>query len=170
MVLPLYTLLPAFLTELGWPGQGVLYAQATSAYGAGVVVMTAVFMARRRRVRRPARVAAVTVFLIVVSVVVMSTVPRPEIVTGALGVLGALVAVLTAVAGGVWFEQTPGAVRVRVFSLRRLISFATIPLGTTVLGVGGTALGYIATLRLLVLIAVLVISVSLFALRGRLTD
>ena len=67
-----------------------------------------------------------------------------------MAVNGALFVVLVAVGGAVWLNRTPAQVRVRVFSLRRLTVFSSIPLGTmlvvslilTVVA-GGEVAGYV---------------------------
>jgi hypothetical protein len=51
-------------------------------------------------------------------------------------------------------------VRVRVFSVRRLAIFSSIPLGTSLMGFGGTALGYPQYLRIHLCIVLVVLAVA----------
>jgi hypothetical protein len=79
---------------------------------------------------------------------------------------GLLFAVLMSVAGALWLDRTPAVIRVRVFALRRLVTFSTIPVGTMLMGFGGAAIGYHLFVRYLVL-AVLAATVAWFLILGR---
>ena len=68
--------------------------------------------------------------------------------------------VLIATAGSIWLDVTPAEVRVRVFSVRRLVAFSGIPLGMIASGLGGAALGYFFFLRILLSAVVLSLLVT----------
>jgi MFS family permease len=170
VVYPFYAILPAFLVESGLPsrGQAVLYGQAATAYGVGMLVGTLLLLAYRMRAgsRRALAMASIAFAAICSTLMAVTVVPWPEFVVAAMALNGALFAVLIAVGGAVWLRRTPAAIRVRVFSLRRLTVFSSIPLGTMLMGFGGAAFGYHLFVRGMVL-AVLIGLAWLWLRHGR---
>lgn len=164
IVFPFYSLLPVFLEELRVERHAVVYSEATMAYGVGVLVMTGVFV--RLRLGRPCLVSGATVLLMAGVLATLTVVRMPAVIAAGMAVLGMGMMVLIAVAGGSWLDLTPSAIRVRVFSLRRLISFATIPLGTTVIGILGAAFGYVAVLRVLIGVVIVTLTLAACGLRN----
>lgn len=165
VVYPFYSLLPAFLMEAGMGDDAALYGRAATAYGAGMLLCTLLFMVTSARLRRPSLVCALAM-LAVAAVLWSATVfARPAALVALMGLLGALFMVLIAVGGGAWLEAVPGEVRVRVLALKRLVAFGSIPLGTSVMGFGGAAFGFVPTLRVLLAIVLIVLAVAWFALR-----
>jgi hypothetical protein len=158
VLFPFYVLLPVFIAEAGFDGPATVYGQAASAYGAGMLLSTAVIARFARRTRRPAFITGLTVLVICGCLALVTVLRSPETLVALMAVLGALFIVLVAVAGGTWIELTPSAVRVRIFSLRRLVSFASIPLGTSLMGYGSAWLGITPFLHgLLVIVAVFIV-------------
>jgi hypothetical protein len=165
VVYPFYSLLPAFLLEAGLGKDPALYGRAAAAYGGGMLLCTLLFMAVPARVRRPALACALAM-LAVAAVLWSATVfARPAALVGLMGLLGALFMVMVAVGGGAWLEAVPGEVRVRVLALKRLVAFGSIPLGTSAMGLGGAAFGFVPTLRFLLAFVLAVLAVAWFALR-----
>jgi hypothetical protein len=165
VVYPFYSLLPAFLLEAGLGADAALYVRAAAAYGAGMLLCTLLFVAVPTRVRRPALVCTL-VMLAVVAVLWSATVfARPAALIASMGLLGALFMTLVAVGGGAWLEAVPGEVRARVLALKRLVAFGGIPLGTSALGFGGAAFGFVPTLRALLGLVLVVLAVAWCMLR-----
>jgi MFS family permease len=170
VVFPFYVLLPAFLTEydLSRKSQALLYGRSGTAYGIGMLVSSALFARFARRGRHPLAYCTVCVLALAAILGFVSTSPNPQLIVPSMAVVGVLFVVLVAIAGGAWLERTPSDVRVRVFSVRRLVVFSSIPLGTSLMGLGGAAFGYFAFFRVLlgVVVAVTVVSYGLFLLSG----
>jgi hypothetical protein len=170
VVYPFYAILPAFLTETGLStrGQAVLYGRAATAYGVGMLAGTVLLLSYRLRrgTRRALALASAAFAAICVMLVAVTIVPWPDFVVVVMALDGALFAVLIAVGGAVWLRRTPAAIRVRVFSLRRLTVFSSIPLGTMLMGFGGAAVGYHSFVRGMVLV-VLVGLIGLWLGYGR---
>ena len=175
VVFPFYVLLPAFLTEydLSRKSQALLYGRAGAAYGIGMLVSSALFARFARRGRHPLAYCTACVLALAAILGFVSASPRPEAIVPSMGVVGVLFVVLVAIAGGAWLERTPSEMRVRVFSVRRLVVFSSIPLGTSLMGLGGAAFGYFTFFRVLLalVVAVTVLSYGLFlAARGHALD
>lgn len=166
VVFPFYTLLPAFLAELRLENEAALYGQFTEAYGAGMLITSTLLMSFARGIRRPGTIAAGLVLLISVVVGVITVVRDPVILVAASAVVGMLFMILVAVGGGVWLDLTPSEVRVRVFSLRRLVTFASIPLGSSLMGLGGATVGFVPFLRILLVIVAVGIVAAVVLCRG----
>jgi MFS family permease len=151
VVFPFYVLLPAYLGEYGLSrgSQALLYGQAATAYGVGMVVSTVLLARFARRSRLPAEYALLCALLLCAILGAVSVSPRPWLVVPGMAALGLVFVILVAVAGGPWLDQTPSEIRARVFSVRRLVVFSSIPLGTSLGGLGGAAFGYFAFLRYL---------------------
>ncbi|WP_426361971.1 hypothetical protein [Streptomyces sp. E-08] len=146
IVFPFYSVLPAFNAEYGLSAaaQAGLYSASSSAYGLGMLA-GALVLVRMRRSGSTAgslRAAALALAAICGTLLITTVVRWPGAVVVAMAVTGALFAVLVAVGGAIWLRLTPAAIRVRVFSLRRLTVFATIPLGSLLIGFGGSLVGY----------------------------
>ncbi|NYI06954.1 MFS transporter [Allostreptomyces psammosilenae] len=155
VVFPFHAVLPAFNAEYGLPtpAEATLYSASSSAYGAGMLAGTVVLvrLGRFHDTLRGLRAAAGAFALICLVLLTASVAPWPPTVVVAMALTGALFAVLVAVGGAVWLRLTPAAIRVRVFSLRRLTVFSTIPLGSLLMGLGGAEFGYRVFTRALVL-------------------
>ncbi|MGC4805385.1 MFS transporter [Micromonospora sp. DT233] len=164
VVFPFYAVLPAYLTEYTDTPQSLAlwYGRAATAYGVGMLVATLLLLRYRRSAegRQPLLMATGSLGLICLLLLTATTTGHPLAVVAAMFLTGALFAVLVAVGGAVWLNRTPAALRVRVFSLRRLTVFSSIPIGTMLMGIGGSQFGYRSFLRLLlvfVLVALVVI-------------
>ncbi|MFF3377457.1 hypothetical protein ACFYXF_31430 [Streptomyces sp. NPDC002680] len=163
IVFPFYSVLPAFNAEYGISTgqQAALYSTASSAYGVGMLVGCLVLV----RVPPPAdtraslRLASIAFALILTVLLVTTIVPWPATVVVAMAASGGLFSVLVAVGGAVWLRLTPAAIRVRVFSLRRLTVFSTIPLGSMLMGIGGSVLGYRVFIRGMVVFTLIALAV-----------
>ncbi|WP_210340811.1 hypothetical protein [Alkalicoccobacillus gibsonii] len=81
-------------------------------------------------------------------------------------VLGVLFIMLVMFVDDAWLDMTPSSIRVRVFSLRRLVTFVSIPAGNVIMGFGGAALGYMVILRWLVGFMIVALILSIFMLKG----
>jgi predicted MFS family arabinose efflux permease len=122
----------------------------------------------RRHVRggRPLGYAALSMMAICVALLAVSVAERPIVLMVAMPIVGALFVVLIATAGAVWLDVTSPEARVRVFSLRRLVAFSGIPLGMTLTGLGGVALGYFSFLRILLLAVLCALAAAWVMRRG----
>lgn len=173
VVFPFYVLLPAFLTEydLSKKSQALLYGRAGTAYGIGMLVSSGLFARFARRGQHPLAYCTACVLALAAVLGFVSASPEPRAIVPAMAVVGVLFVVLVAIAGGAWLERTPSEMRVRVFSVRRLVVFSSIPLGTSLMGLGGAAFGYFAFFRVLlaVVVVVTVLSYGLSLLAGRRT-
>jgi MFS family permease len=149
IVFPLYALLPAFVTELGLENPALVYSQSAAAYGAGMLLGTVAMLSLRRRWVRASGVVVITVLVLCGLVASLAWYPTTATLVWGMGALGCGFMVLVAVVGGVWLERTPAEMRVRVFSLRRLVGFASIPLSTSLLGLAGAAWGLVPVLKVL---------------------
>ncbi len=165
VVFPFYVLLPAFLTEydLSKNAQALLYGQAATAYGIGMLVSTGLLARFARRSSRAVEYSTLCVLIMCGVLASLSLSPQPRAIVPGMAVVGLVFIVLVAVAGGAWLEKTPSELRVRVFSIRRLIVFSSIPLGTSLMGLGGAAFGYFSFLRVLLAIVAAVIGASFVA-------
>ncbi|MFB7513147.1 MFS transporter [Streptomyces sp. NPDC056144] len=151
IVFPFSAVLPAFNAEYGLStsAQAALYSTASSAYGVGMLVGCLVLV----RVPPPAgaraslRLASIAFALILLVLLVTTIAPWPATVVLAMAVTGGLFSILVAVGGALWLRLTPAAIRVRVFSLRRLTVFSTIPVGSMLMGIGGSVFGYRVFIR-----------------------
>jgi hypothetical protein len=146
IVFPFYAVLPAYLTEfVDGPAELALwYGRAATAYGLGMLAGTLVLVQIKRNLGGDRALLAASGALAVICLVLIggSATSIPAVVVGMMAVNGALFAVMVAVGGAVWLDHTPSEVRVRVFALRRLTVFSSIPVGTMLMGFGGTAVGY----------------------------
>ncbi|MET9954800.1 hypothetical protein ABZ135_25090 [Streptomyces sp. NPDC006339] len=174
IVFPFYAVLPAFLTAyVSSPRENAtVYGQAAAAYGLGMLVGTVVLLRAGRRLsgRRALAVASGALAAICGVVLAVSLTTSPGAVVAGLTLTGLLFSVLVAVGGAVWLRRTPAEIRVRVFSLRRLTVFSSIPVGTALLGVGGAAFGYREFVRGVVLVVLVALAWSWLAARRHLTD
>jgi hypothetical protein len=171
VVYPFYTLLPSYILEYGLTAhrQAILYGMAGSGYGVGLLLGTSVMVLYRRHMRggHSLGYAALSMMAICVALLAVSVVERPIVLIVAMPTVGALFVVLIATAGAVWLDVTSPEARVRVFSLRRLVAFSGIPLGMTLTGLGGVALGYFSFLRILLLTVLCALAVT-WVIRQRL--
>lgn len=145
-VFPFYAILPAFLLDYVSAGtdSAVWFSWSAAAYGLGMLAGSAALLTVGNELEEHRGIAIATVALVLICGVVIGVTYAPslEFVVVGLGAVGVLFSVLTAVGGAIWLKYTPPEVRARVFSLRRLTVFSSIPLGTFVIGLGGAALGY----------------------------
>jgi hypothetical protein len=160
VVFPFYTLLPAYLSHYGLAARehAAWYGRAGLAYGLGLLVGSLLMVRVRKQGNRIGR-AAGALAVICAALLATTVVAAPAVLVVSMALVGVLIVVMVGTAGALWLYRTPAEVRVRVFSVRRLIIFSSIPLGTSLLGFGGTALGYPLFLRIhlvcvLVLLAV----------------
>lgn len=154
VVFPFYTLLPSFLAELGLPHRTELrlYTYCSSAYGVGMLFTGGLLARFMKQSRWPIAQSSMTILAMIGVLGTMSYLHKPIALVIAMVVLGMLFVVLVAVIGGIWLDLTPSQMRVRIFSLRRLVSFASIPFGNVVMGFAGAIFGYHEFLRVLVII------------------
>lgn len=163
IVFPFYAVLPAYLTEYvtGPQELAIWYGRAATAYGIGMLAVTVVIVQVRRNLAGDAALFGATASLAVICLVFIggSAASSPSVVVGMMVVNGALFAIMVAVGGAIWLNRTPSEIRVRVFALRRLTVFSSIPVGTMLMGFGGTAVGHRAFVRgLAVLVLVLLVA------------
>ncbi|MFB7860623.1 MULTISPECIES: hypothetical protein [unclassified Streptomyces] len=174
VVFPFYAVLPAFLTAyVSSPRENAtVYGQAAAGYGLGMLVGTVLLLRAGRGLsgRRALGVASGALAAICAVVFGVSLTRSPGVVVAGTALTGLLFSVLVAVGGAVWLKRTPAEIRVRVFSLRRLTVFSSIPLGTALLGVGGAAFGYREFVRGVVLVVLLALAWSWFAARRHLDE
>ncbi|MGC4814791.1 hypothetical protein ACLQ29_30035 [Micromonospora sp. DT228] len=157
VVAPFYSVLPAFIKEYGLTeqAQAVLYRNAASAYGIGLLVGSLALMRYGRRKLG----AAASAFAVICALLLTVTIAGQDwIIVPAMTLSGMLFAVLVAVGGAAWLAHTPAAVRMRVFSLRRLVVFSSIPLGNVLMGVGGFLIGYRVFIRLLLIVVLVALA------------
>lgn len=157
VVFPFYVLLPAYLGEyagLSIEAQAGLYGRAATAYGVGMLTSTALLAGLAKRSRRPAEASTACVVALCALLGALSLATDPRLLVPGMGVLGLVFVVLVAVAGAGWLDRTPAEMRARIFSVRRLVVFSSIPLGTSLMGFGGAAIGYFPFLRALLLVVV----------------
>lgn len=157
IVAPFYAVLPAFIKEYGITeqAQAALFRDAASAYGVGLLVGSLLLMRYRQRRLATAALAFAVICLLLLAVTLVKV---SWFVVPALALCGALFSVLVAVGGAAWLAHTPAAVRMRVFSLRRLVVFSSIPLGNVLMGLGGAVVGYRFFIRLLLLLSLAVLA------------
>lgn len=171
VVFPFYALLPAFTTQYGLPPRehASLYGQTGLAYGVGLLLGSVVMLRIGRRGSRYRLARAVCAFATLCAVLLMVTmVHQPLVLVVSMVFVGGLLVVNTSAAGAIWLDCTPSEVRVRVFSIRRLIIFSSIPLGTSLMGFGGTALGYSPYLRIHLSVVLALLAIA-WAIRTRRT-
>jgi hypothetical protein len=151
VVSPFYSVLPAFITEYGLAehDQAILYRNAASSYGIGLLAGSLLLMRYRRRNLGMATLAFAVICCLLITVTVTA---ESWLLVTAMTLNGALFSVLVAVGGAAWLAHTPPAVRMRVFSLRRLLVFSSIPVGNVLMGVGGSFFGYRNFIRMLLLV------------------
>jgi hypothetical protein len=146
IVFPFYAVLPAYLGEIvhGADALATWYGRSATAYGAGMLVGTVLLIQVRRNLAGNAALFGASASLAAICLVIIggSLTASPHVVVGMMVANGALFAVMVAVGGAVWLNRTPAKIRVRVFALRRLTVFSSIPLGTMLMGFGGTAVGH----------------------------
>lgn len=153
VMFPFYAVLAAFTAEydISRHAQVLLYSHSASAYAFGLLLSTlaAVKWRNRFRTRTGLAIATAAFALVCVFVIGATLIPDPLALIVAMVLCGLMFSVLMSVAGSVWLDRTPADVRIRVFALRRLVTFSSIPLGTMLMGFGGAALGYHQFSRLL---------------------
>ncbi|WP_189077323.1 MFS transporter [Mangrovihabitans endophyticus] len=146
VIYPFYAMLPVYVGDyrLSAQGQAVLLGTAATAYSLGMLAATLWLLGRRifADVRTALAVASAAFGTTCMLLIAATLAPYPWLLIGVMALAGALFAVLISVAGGTWLELTPAAMRVRVFSLRRLVTFWSIPVGTAAMGFGGAHWGY----------------------------
>lgn len=169
-VFPFYTILPAYLLEFGGtPNEAaVWFGYAAAAYGIGMLVGSSalLFLPARDEDKRGIGAASLSLAAICAVIAAATFAASPVVIVVALGVVGALFSVLTAVGGAVWLRETPADVRARVFSLRRLTVYSSIPLGSLVIGVGGATFGFGQFARWIEIFVLIALGV-IWALRTR---
>ena len=169
---PFYSLLPAYISRyhLAATDQAALYGRAGIAYGIGLLIGTLVMIRVGRHTSKP-RIgrAAIALAIDCVVLLVTNSVDSPLVLIVNMTFVGGLLVVCSTTTGAIWLHRVPAEVRVRVFSVRRLAIFSSIPLGTSLMGFGGTALGYPQYLHihLCVVLVVLALAWVLRVRRGR---
>ncbi|WFE59509.1 hypothetical protein [Micromonospora sp. WMMD712] len=158
VVAPFYAVLPAFIKEYGLPeqAQAVLFRDAASAYGIGLLLGSLALMRYRQRRLGAAALAFAAICGLLLTVTIAG---QDWVIVPAMVLSGALFSVLVAVGGAAWLAHTPAPVRMRVFSLRRLVVFSSIPLGNVLMGVGGFVVGYRLFIRLLLILVLVTLAV-----------
>jgi MFS family permease len=162
IIFPFYSLLPAFLAELNLDEEvtALLYGRAAGAYGAGLLVATLLFSRFGKKVYHPDTWITLNMLAIVAVFGIISSIPEPGVIVLSMGAIGALFIGLVAIAGGTWLDLTPPEMRARIFSVRRLIMFTSIPIGTSSMGFAGAAFGFVPLLRVLLVIVMVVLGMS----------
>ena len=160
---PFYSLLPAYISRYGLsaPEQATLYGRAGIAYGVGLLVGSLVMIRVGRHGSRPriGRAAGALATLCAV-LLVTNSVDDPAVLIAGMALVGGLLVVSSTTTGAIWLHRVPAAVRVRVFSVRRLAIFSSIPLGTSLMGFGGTAFGYPQFLRVHLSVVLVLLAVA----------
>lgn len=164
IVFPFYAVLPAVLGEYtsGARDLAVWFGRGATAYGAGMLVGSLVLTRLRRDFRGTTAMACASASLGVICLVLVAATAgqAPVLVVAAMAANGALFSVLVAVGGAVWLHRTPAEVRVRVFALRRLTVYSSIPIGTMLMGFGGAAVGYRTFVQALAIAVLLLLIVA----------
>lgn len=169
MVIPsFYQLLPAFISEMPLDNQNeeVFYGTFSSAYGVGMLLTSLLFIKLAKHTKKPGVVSTGLVFLMGLVMLLITVVQSSIFLIASNVVLGVLFIMLVMFVGGAWLDMTPSSIRVRVFSLRRLVTFVSIPAGNVIMGLGGAALGYMVILRWLVGFMIVALILSIFMLKG----
>jgi MFS family permease len=161
IVFPFYTLFPAFLQELQVSNAVIIYGYGSAIYGGGLLLVTVIFMFFPYRPNKPISFVTILVCCIVLDLGLITLFPTPPLLIGAMGILGCLFMIVIVVVGGIWLDQTPAAVRVRVFSLRRLVGYTSLPLGASLMGIAGATIGFVLILRVLLSVVVLIVALTL---------
>ena len=164
IVFPFYAVLPAVLGEYTSDARdlAVWFGRAATAYGAGMLVGSLLLTRLRRDFRGTTAMACASASLGVICLVLVGAAAgqAPVLVVAAMAANGALFSVLVAVGGAVWLHRTPAEVRVRVFALRRLTVYSSIPVGTMLMGFGGAAFGFRAFVQGLAVAVLLLLIVA----------
>lgn len=128
---PFYSLLPAYISRYGLPAadSAALYGQAGVAYGVGLAVGTVLMVRAGRGTGDRLGRAACSLAAICVVLLVATAVPVPAALVASMVVVGTLVTTMSAVTGAAWLRRTSAELRIRVFSVRRLIIFIRHPAG-----------------------------------------
>ncbi|SRR5579884_1793822 len=161
IVFPFYTLFPAFLQELHVLNAVIIYGYGSAIYGGGLLLVTVIFMFFPYHPKKPISFITILVCCIVLDLGFITFFPTPLILIGAMGVLGCLFMIVIVVVGGIWLDQTPAEVRVRVFSLRRLVGYTSLPLGASLMGIAGATIGFVLILRILLSIVLVLVALTL---------
>jgi MFS family permease len=162
IIFPFFSLLPIFLAELNLDEAttALLYGRASSAYGAGLMVSTLLFSSLARRVKKPGFWISINMLAIVAVLAVISLYPVDVIIIGGMGLVGMLFIGLVAIAGGTWLDMTPSEMRARIFSVRRLVMFLSIPVGTSAMGFLSAVIGFSLLLQILLSLVVVILVFS----------
>ncbi|MDR6226587.1 MFS transporter [Desmospora profundinema] len=163
---PFYSLLPAFITEMHLENEATFYGQFSGAFGAGMLITSMIFMSLAKATKRPGVVAAGLVLMISIVLGLITVIHNTVFLITSSFVLGVLFILLVMFGGGAWLDLTPSKIRVRVFSLKRLIAFVSIPLGSVLMGLGGAAIGYMTFLLILLVVVVVGVGVAVLLCRG----
>jgi transmembrane secretion effector len=162
---PFYSLLPAYISRYGLNAsqQATLYGRAGLAYGIGLLVGTLVMIRVGRHASKP-RIgrAAIALGVDCVVLLVTNSFDQPAVLIASMTMVGGLLVVCSTTTGAIWLHRVPAVVRVRVFSVRRLAIYSSIPLGTSLMGFGGTAFGYPQYLRIHLVAVLVVLAVAWF--------
>ncbi|GAA1581612.1 MFS transporter [Actinoplanes couchii] len=164
-VSPVLAMLPLWYAELLEPGPitAVWSSRALAAYAVGMLAGGAVIAARRTEPsdRRALLQATAAHLLICATLAGAAVLASPWLPVVALLVSGALFAVLVAAGGQAWLNAAPPASRARILSMKRLIAFSTIPLGTALMPPVGEWLGYRPATALLAALSAILTLLSL---------
>lgn len=164
IVFPFYAVLPAVLGEYTSDATdlAVWFGRAATAYGAGMLAGSLALTRLRRDFRGTAAMACASASLGLICLVLVGAAAgqAPVLVVAAMAANGALFSVLVAVGGAVWLHRTPAEVRVRVFALRRLTVYSSIPIGTMLMGFGGAAVGYRTFVQALAVVVLVLLIVA----------
>lgn len=163
VVFPFYAVLPAFLNAYvdGPAAVALWYARSATAYGLGML-LGSMLLARfgKGLGRNSLGTASLCLGVICLLFCAVTAAAQPLAVVVVMAVVGALFSVMVAVGGAVWLERTPSHIRARVFSLRRLTVYSSIPLGTALMGLGGAAFGSRRFVQVVVVTVVVLLSLA----------
>lgn len=146
VMFPFYAVLSAFIAEydLTQRAQALLFGRAATGYALGLLTGSLLLLRwwRTGGTRRTLLLATAAFVGVCVLVCSITLVHSGALLAGGLALCGLLFAVPMSAAGSIWLDRTPAEIRVRVFAVRRLATFSSIPLGTMLMGFGGAAVGY----------------------------
>lgn len=145
-VSPVLAMLPAWYGDLLGPGPAtaVWSSRALAAYAVGMILGSVLIGARSVEPdgHRALLQATLAHLSICAGLAVAAALASTWAIVVALFCVGGLFSVLVAAGGQVWLHAAPAEARARILSLKRLVAFSTIPLGTALMGAVGNRFGY----------------------------
>ncbi|WP_091101174.1 hypothetical protein [Micromonospora citrea] len=145
-VSPVLAMLPAWYGDLLGPGPAtaVWSSRALAAYAVGMILGSVLIGARPVEPdgSRALLQATLAHLSICAGLAVASALASTWAIVVALFCVGGLFSILVAAGGQVWLHAAPAEARARILSLKRLVAFSTIPLGTALMGAVGNRFGY----------------------------